>query len=76
LLRQTFQESATSFFCNYQAQTLNYDLLIQFQIWVSNDCSGGNRYGYHRCTNACGINDLAVGRTWRGDEFCAKGFKG
>ena len=34
-------------------------------------------YGYDRRTNSPqGPRDLAVGRTYRGNDFCEKGFKG
>ncbi|OAL45674.1 hypothetical protein IQ07DRAFT_635503 [Pyrenochaeta sp. DS3sAY3a] len=66
----------TSFFCNYQGNWLTYNLIIEMHTVVSSVC-GENGYGYDRRTNSPqGPRDLSVGRTWRGDEFCAPGFKG
>ncbi|KAJ8115021.1 hypothetical protein OPT61_g3232 [Boeremia exigua] len=59
----------TSFFCNYQGNFLTYQLIIDMHTVVSHYC-GQDGYGYDRRTNGGGANDLAVGRTWRGDNFC------
>ncbi|KAH6881203.1 hypothetical protein BKA70DRAFT_1471279 [Coprinopsis sp. MPI-PUGE-AT-0042] len=59
----------TSFFCNYQANFLTYGLIIDMHTVVSHYC-GQDGYGYDRRTNGGGANDLAVGRTFRGDGFC------
>ncbi|KAF3029585.1 hypothetical protein E8E12_000550 [Didymella heteroderae] len=59
----------TSFFCNYQGNYLTYQLIIDMHTVVSHYC-GQDGYGHDRRTNGGGANDLAVGRTWRGDHFC------
>jgi hypothetical protein len=59
----------TSYFCNYQGNQLNYDMIIGMHSTVTAGC-GRDAYGFVRNTNCCGVNDLAVGRTFRGDGFC------
>jgi hypothetical protein len=54
---------------------LTYSIVIDFHIQVSNEC-GQTGYGFSRRTNGYGVNDLAVGRTYNGDSFCAGGFYG
>jgi hypothetical protein len=60
----------TSYFCNYQRNYLTYNLIIEMQTVVSVTCQGSTGYGYDRRTNGGGANDLAVGRTFNGDNFC------
>lgn len=68
-------QAETSYFCNYQANYLTYQLIIDMHTVVSNKC-GQSAYGFDRRTNGGGANDLAVGRTWYNSDFCESGFKG
>ncbi|EMR72868.1 hypothetical protein UCREL1_65 [Eutypa lata UCREL1] len=70
-----FVGGEVSFFCNGGANTLKYSDLISFQTAVSGACGQGG-YGYDICGSPCGVNDLGVGRTFRGDHFCTKSFTG
>ncbi|KAI4594762.1 hypothetical protein KJ359_007565 [Pestalotiopsis sp. 9143b] len=68
-------QAETSYFCNYQANYLTYQLVSDMQTVVSDKC-GQSAYGFDRRTNGGGANDLAVGRTWYDSDFCESGFKG
>jgi hypothetical protein len=37
---------------------------------ISDTCGGNSAYGFTRRANSGGANDLAVGWTFRGDNFC------
>ncbi|KAJ4331442.1 hypothetical protein N0V95_009882 [Ascochyta clinopodiicola] len=62
------RDAETSYFCNYQANFLTYQLIIDMHTVVSGCCTQAG-YGYDRRTNGGGAQDLSVGRTWRGDSF-------
>ncbi|POS68880.1 hypothetical protein DHEL01_v212726 [Diaporthe helianthi] len=66
---------STAYFCNYETNVLTAGLLSDMQAIVTSKCTPAG-YGYDRRAHCCGANDLAVGRTFRGDEFCASGFRG
>ncbi|KAI0103310.1 hypothetical protein GGR51DRAFT_573241 [Nemania sp. FL0031] len=55
----TFYGEEASYFCNYQAETLTYGVIIDFHAAVSAQC-GQSGYGYDRTTNNDGVRDLAV----------------
>jgi hypothetical protein len=66
----------TSYWCNYERNYLTHDLVIAMHTDVSNKCRGTSSYGYSQRRNQGGIRNLVVGRTFTGDSFCSKGFKG
>jgi len=45
-------------------------------IALSKKCGGSAVYGYTHYTEQNGAKNLAVGRTFTGDHFCTKNFKG
>jgi hypothetical protein len=57
---QVHKGGETSFFCNYQANYLTYNLIIDMHTWISNRC-GQDGYGDDRRTDHAGANDLSVG---------------
>lgn len=67
---QVHYNTETAFFCNYQRNYLSYDMIIDFNVDISNNCYGSKFYGFERKTNRGTIQDLAVGRTFRDDNFC------
>ena len=72
---QVFVEQELSWFCNFQDNWLAYKTIIDMHIAISKKCCEAC-YGYDRRSNCCGANDLEVGRSYRGDQFCAPGFVG
>jgi hypothetical protein len=53
-----------------------YDLVINMHVALSLKCGGSAAYGYNHYVLRRGARDLVVGRTYTGDNFCTKDFKG
>lgn len=66
---QVHRDAETSYFCNYQANFLTYQLIINMHTVVSGRCTQAG-YSYDPRTNGGSAQDLSVGFTWRGDSFC------
>jgi hypothetical protein len=73
----TDSNKETSYWCNYERNYLTHDLIIAMHTDISGKCGGPTfSYGYTVRLNQGAVRNLSVGRTFTGDSFCTKGFKG
>ncbi|KAI5360277.1 hypothetical protein Slin14017_G098380 [Septoria linicola] len=71
-----FQGNDVSFVCSYVDQLTGYDTQINFHRRISGRCGGSHRHGFQRSRFTNGAQDMAVGRTNRGGNFCTTSFRG